>query len=350
MAKTGLKEQVRLDTSKLLPPRRSPADVDEVKFGKPLDLAGLRKSLDMEQVLRHFLGKRDLKSLHLDEAGFLRALKETEKRLSGQKATVDQLVGTFLEVVGPHHPIALEIRLGLVDANVDAAVFAALSGDAVFIRAGTSEAPKSLRSHRESLPMAEKRKATEVEMASVAESRIDGVKKGIDPDSIMHMRDLEIDNLEFSDRAVLMALPGGRWLLLLTEEYKTPGSGGVNAQTAVRDNRLFNDGVSAASTLRCRDAKGNVVTIALGDLLVNVATNATDKVAIKAATRTRYQQRTPRVTRAIKDRKEVYGDLRRLNSEADVSFVFLGLKYPSDKIRRFMEFLWRQSAPAPASR
>ena len=83
------------------------------------------------------------------------------------------------------------------------------------------------------------------------------------------------------------------------------------------------------------------VQIKLSDLLINVNTTTTDKFGLKAAGRTRYQQRCLRVTRAIRERKKTYGESVRLGANANVSYFFIGLKYPSKALRALMESLRR---------
>lgn len=142
------------------------------------------------------------------------------------------------------------------------------------------------------------------------------------------------------------------------------GSGGINAQTAIRDNRLFNDRVTSASSLtfyetglhtfvhtdlaptvpKLKTPKLNApIRINLSDLLVNVNTTTTDKFGLKAAGQNRYEQRCLKVTRVVQEHKKEYGEIRRLKADANATCFFVGLEYPSKALRMFMTAPWKGS-------
>ena len=278
------------------------------------------------------------------------AIIEVERRLAGQRATIDQLVGTLLEVIGPDHPIALDIRNELTRINLESLLHSFVIGEAAFIPAGTTLPPTPL--HLLDRPplghdaQSAVKPMTPKEAAGAPERIIEGlIRKQYDDlpkHRIVPVRDMAINGSEFCDRAVLLELEGGKWALLLSEEYKTVGSGGINPQVAIRDNRLFNDKISGDSVLTFyTGVHTEPVQIKLSDLLINVNTTTTDKFGLKAAGRTRYQQRCLRVTRAIRERKKTYGESVRLGANANVSYFFIGLKYPSKALRALMESLRR---------
>ena len=348
----SLRGAKRLATEALEVVRESlPAAAKTRKPGKPGKRLELAKIADLEKHIADHLSDRSLLKLALKKDEFVEVLHEVERRLGEQRATVDQLVGTVLEVIGPNHPIALDIRKEMVRVNLESLLHSHAIGEAAFIPAGTNLAPVSLHATgatpawRSGGPGVEPIMPQEAaKLSSGAIETLIGVQyAALDKRRVTYVRDLAINGSDFCDRAVLLKLEGGKWALLLSEEYKTVGSGGVNPQVAIRDNRLFNENVSADSKLTFYTDRGREpVKINLSDLLVNVNTTTTDKFALKASGRTRYEQRCLKVTRGVKERKTLYGDARRLNEDANVSYLFIGLQYPSGPLRRLMEALQRE--------
>ncbi|MBO9707385.1 MAG: hypothetical protein J7521_04140 [Caulobacter sp.] len=310
----------------------------------------MAKVKNLETLIGYHLSDKALGQLGLDREGFRGVMHEVEHRLGGQRATVNQLVGTVLEVIAPNHPIVKPIRTELVRVNLESLLHSYVIGEAAFIPAGTALEPVPL--HAAGLKTAPAwrsgdrgvRPLAPQDVAKLPEHAIEGLigqqYAALDQSRVTHVRDLAINGSDYSDRAVLLRLEGGKWALLLTEEYKAVGSGGVNPQTAIRDNRLFNENVSPNTPLTFYiGADVEPVQINLSDLLVNVNTTTTDKFALKAAGRTRYEQRCLKVTRGLNERKKQYGDARRLNEDADVSYLFIGLEYPSAPLRNLMTAL-----------
>lgn len=316
---------------------------------------------DLNVLIKRVATRRALKQLNMEhEEQFVAALRETERRLASQVATVDQMVGTFLEVVGAQHDIVVGIRDGLIDVNLEALVYAHLRGESCFIAAGTSfekalALPFEQAAGRGAMPtrgggrfgpslkqnLLEKLSGEELD--AIARERLGW----IDRRQIVPMRDVMIDGLEFADRATMLRLANGKWLLLLSEEYKTIGSGGINPQVSIRDNRLFNELVHPDSEFSFNyPGSGKPDTIRLGDVLISAATSSSDKLGIKAGNRERYEMRFLKGTKGVIERKAQWGEVVEVDQSTREMFLFVGLQYPSNSIRAMFETIWA-GAPAP---
>jgi hypothetical protein len=343
---SGLKNKVETDLAGLAVKKTPDVEVQE---GRALVLERVD---DLEVLVRTHVPEAALTALAGDADTFVGVLKDLERRLEGRRATVDQLVGTFLEIIAPDHPIVYEVRNRLVETNLGETIQCVVLGEASFVLAGSEGAPKRLRelgAGDAMLPWSpgEAPRPAELAPSSKADPRrtealVGTLRTRIDAHRVVPLRELTIDGSQFSDRAVFLELEGGYWLLLLSEEYKAPSSKDINAQVAIRDNRLFNDAVDSGSTLKARDTNGDEVVIPFDKLVVNLNTTRTDRVGVKAASRTRYERRVLTVTERIQERKAHYGEVTKLGTDANVSYVFVGLEYPAQALRTFLTQVWRQ--------
>lgn len=338
------------------------------KASKPIDFDVLPSNL--AHTLSVLIRPHHLALLRMNAEQFENALFETVLRLREKsRCTVDQMVGTFLEVVGEDHPVVADMRYQLAEQNVIAAIDALVSGDSVFFVAGAAANPDltvpltpdvARPLERLELPWREQRKGKPVlDPNEDRELQLRNLAGMIDQHKIHYVRDLAIDGLAFSDRAVLLELPGGRYLLLLTEEYKTPGSGGLIPQMAIRNNRLWNEGVSPSSRFSFTNALGVKVEVPLGKLVVNAAMSSFDSLGVKAASRDRFTQRIAKATDGVIERKQTYGEYVEITKGENMRFdgvgqpqpvrpedvtgasVVVGLAYPADAIRSMFERLFR---------
>lgn len=327
-----------------------------------MDLAGMHGTKAFANLLRNCINERVLDELLMEMKGFTACVEETRRRLHGEAATVDTMVGTFLEVVGDRHLVVNALRSDLIDINVYWAVASHLTqGNATFLRAGTANTfmaavpdvevefhwmggkkpPAQNLVDLQAIP-------TKTSAAKVSErwdAQVNHYVSQLDLGRIRHVSDLRIHGSKFCDRAVLLQLKNGDWLLLLSEEYKTAGSGGMNPQQAVRNNRLFNSQVNENTIVTFVDTQGTVQSILLGNLVLNANAQTTDKMGIKAARSDAPLYRYLRVTKAVKAAKKKYGENPTLGRGSDTAFYFLGLQYPGRAIRDFFEGVFSALPP-----
>jgi hypothetical protein len=357
--------------------------------GKRLDV--LNGKLDIVKLINTHITPAHLKQLGMSEREFMDAVLETERRLGGQSATVNQYVGTFLEVVAPHHPNVKEIRKILRDMNVDIAIQSLTQKEASWMRAGTPrvdstgkfighgvdlywhdpQIEENILKKIDKLEAAYKnQKITPDQYAQQIDNIVQQRIKNLDRTKIIEVRDLTINGSEYCDRAILMRAKDGKWLVLLTEEYKTRASGGVNAQSSIRDTRLFHEkldsdsklgfhpvygayeipptsGSSPKSASRFYEPSGSdkPVTIDIRDVYLNTQTTVSDRFATKALSsgnQSTYETRALKVTRSIKERKGKFGEKVRKGEISDTVLNFVGLAYPGNVIRNLFQDVWKQ--------
>jgi hypothetical protein len=206
---------------------------------------------------------------NLSEPEIRRAFVETAHRHAGGKPTPQMLKGTFNEIVLGHAPERCAARTRIVEAALFLQIFDLVAGrKSFFINDGLTaggfnavplSAGRVLTLADLKLPPAE-RAAAAKRMKSrpagppspalydfvLAETyRLHAVLK----DQVVHVRDTEIDGSEFIDRGSVLPLTGDRHLLNASEEFKTVGSGGGAAQSAVKLSRMYGPGISGATPL-----------------------------------------------------------------------------------------------------
>ena len=364
-----------LSDAKNLPERKNAKQADK---GRPLELG---KIADVAGILARTISKATIRKLFLiDESSFMAAVREVELRLAGQRATVDMAVGTFLEVIGPDHPMVLEIRSRIRQANITNAIESHTLGEAVFVQAGSAVDLTSARATAGTLDAVGDgvdfywREGTNAPPAGDFDGAVHKGGKSpkeadahffdlvtrrlanLDSRRIREIRDLTIDGSKFCDRAVLLELKGGKWLLLVTEEYKCPHSGGGRTQTAIRDVRMFNKDVRPDSRFTYFDDAGTPVEILLKDLLVNFGAAQGDTLLVKAGRTQRGHRRRPEfVWQELRDRMKHYGvtpdttprdgskKKPKKNQPIDFSFQAMTLAYPAREVRAFFQALWQDS-------
>jgi hypothetical protein len=323
--------------------------------GKHLDFTALKGKDSLENLLKAHITPAVLDDLLVDEATFRRYVEETRSRLGGGRSTVDQLVGTFLEVVGEKHPVVADVRDELVEVNLGHAVWTAMNDPGSFVRAGTADLPalarpagdiefhwKDGKPPPKSLPEPPADVVRDpARLSEWQDAQVSWLRSRMDAGSVKPVRDLMIGNSEFCDRAVLLKLKNGHWLLLLSEEYKTAGSGDIAPQSAGRDNRLFNADIDGQASLSFRNPDGSTGQCFLANLVINRVSSTSDRVGIKAGRSDWLSTRIQRVTKGVKEKKAKYGEKVRLGAQADTIFFLLRLQYPGREIRNFFEAVSR---------
>lgn len=357
--------------------------------GKKLDI--LNGKFNIVKLIDTHITKADLDRLKMSDREFMDAVLETERRLGGQVATVNQYVGTFLEVVGPHHPDVKEIRELLRDMNIDIAVQSLTKKEKSWMRAGTPRVdgkgnfdghgvdlywqdPSKELAIAKSIDDLEADYKSQKISPDLYAQKIDNLVqqriKNLDRTKIIEVRDLTIDGIEYCDRAILMRAKDGKWLVLLTEEYKTRASGGVNAQTSIRDTRLFHEELGSNSKLGFHPVSGTYeipptsgsppksvsrfyepsgsdkpVEIDIREVYLNTQTTTSDRFATKARSsgnQPTYETRVLKVTRSVKERKGKFGEKVRIGEISDTALSFVGLVYPGNSIRNLFQDIWKQ--------
>lgn len=323
--------------------------------GKHLDFDALKGRDSLENLLKAHITPAVLDELLVDEATFRNYVDETRRRLGDGRSTVDQQVGTFLEVVGEKHPAVADVRDELVEINMGHAVWTAMTDPGSFVRAGTADLPahaapagdiqfhwKDGKPPAKSLPEPPADVARDpARLSEWQDAQVKWLASRMEAGSVVPVRDLMIGNSEFCDRAVLLRLKNGHWLLLLSEEYKTAGSGGIAPQSAGRDNRLFNADIDGQASLSFRNPDGTPGQCFLANLVINRVSATSDRLGVKAGRSDWLSTRVQRVTQAVKEKKATYGEKVRLGAKADTVFFMLRLQYPGREIRNFFEAVSR---------
>jgi hypothetical protein len=206
---------------------------------------------------------------NLTEAQVRLAFVETERRLALMKPTISQLKGTFNEIVLGHAPERCAARTKVVEAALFFQLFDVVAGRASFFTVdgltGGGLAAVPLSAGRvltlDDLPLsatelaALKRQMKRRPTGPPSPALYDFALELTDPlhaavkESVIHVRDWEIDGSEFIDQGSILPLREARQLLVASEEYKTAGSGGGTTQSAVKLNRIYEPGISGTTPL-----------------------------------------------------------------------------------------------------
>ncbi len=195
----------------------------------------------------------------LAEPEICRAFEETARRHALMRPTIEQLKGTFNEIVLGHAPERCAARTRIVEAALFFQLFDLVAGRAsFFINDGLTAggfATVPLSAGRvltlADLPLAPAERAAAAkrmkrrpagppspvlyDFALAETERLHAALKG----QVLHVRDAEIGGSEFIDFGSVLPLTANRRLLVASEEYKTVASGGGAAQSAVKLNRIF---------------------------------------------------------------------------------------------------------------
>lgn len=291
-----------------------------------------------------------LEELELTRSDFDAAMEELRKRSAGARQTPEQLVGTFFEIIGARHGDVASMRDTLVNANLESALHAAFTGRGVFLAAGgdvtVATAMTELLDNIEwtdggalakQLLGEFAAKKTALADRKVGDENLAQLIKRIKPSTIEKVRDLYIDGNKYCDGAVLLRLRNGKALLLVSEEYKAPKSGGIRSQQAVRNNRLFNDAVQPDSKFEYFDAKHQRQSLDLGNLLLNCDTVANDQFGVKAAVNNHdVEALFVKATQSVVERKRKYGESLRPRRDVNTIFFYIKLSYPSGLVRKVL--------------
>lgn len=207
---------------------------------------------------------------NLSELQIIRAFEETARRHAGMSPTIEQLKGTFNEVILGHAPERCKARTRIVKDALFLQLFDLVAGRAsFFIKDGLTAGAFS------AVPLSAGQVLTLADLPltpperAAAVKRMTGRPKGPPSpalydfalaeterlhtallDLIIHVRDAEIGGSEFIDFGSVLPLTAGRLLLVASEEYKTVASGGGAAQSAVKLNRIFRAEVAGNTEIR----------------------------------------------------------------------------------------------------
>lgn len=341
--------------------RRANDDVHPEKedlSGRLIDILAHEKRGTLDKLIKAHITKGVLAQLHIDAQTFRSYVYETKRRLGLGTCTVNQLVGTFHEVVGDAHPVVVELRTQLIDLNSEMAIKSLIDGSDDFVSAGSASLPwdavgksgiqlpwknenKALRLMKEKAPPGVS--GDPIRLAEWNEAKLKTLRAELDLAKIEEVIQLTVNGLPYCDRANLLRLKDGRYLVLLTEEYKTIRSGELGSQSAARDNRLLNSDVSLDTVVEFSDMNGTKTSTVLGKLVLNASTTTSDRMGVKASKNDSLQTRIQNVTKGVKKKKETYGDDVKLGDKANAVFFVLRIKYPGDAIRNFFEALHRES-------
>ena len=151
----------------------------------------------------------DLKKLGINENELEKVFAEALRRLTKDqnKITVSQWLGEIFETLAPNHPDVIEIRNSVLKEALELANEALGKPDAFFNFKG-----KSIYLNE---------RFTDITM----------------------IRSLWISDKKFCDMAILAKTKSGKYVLLVTEEYKTQGVKlkELDVQQAARNSRIFDD-------------------------------------------------------------------------------------------------------------
>lgn len=313
----------------------------------------------LKAIVKPFLRSRPLRWLILNDTRFYKILIETERRLEGQRVPLDTFVGTFWEVAGSELKEVVGLRRELVQLNLEALVEAEMRGEAAFLLGGVAIEDAMALTLEEAVgrgalatkggklgPKIPKDLLDRMSIEEI-EALVRERLGRLDLKRVIEVHEVKINGSKFVDRAVMLQLKDGQWLLLLSEEYKTVGSGGINPQIAIRDNRLFSSEVSPNTELSFYEVEtGTLRKVRLGDLLINLNTSTSDKLGVKAASRTKFQYRMLKATQGVVERKDVWGEDVKLGDETREMFTFVGVQCPSATLRELMTAIWSRAPVA----
>lgn len=323
------------------PPKKEKGRYFTWDLKKPLQK--LRKVIDTHVTTKF------LKALAMERKEFDEIMDELQRRVAGTAATIDQLVGTFFEIAGSKHPDVVTMRREIVWNNIESALQAMFQSKEVFMTAaGDIATAEVLKKFISEVEWRDGGKAAKKILAAFDAGKTTAAKRllndntmkalidAVAPGSVHRVRDLSIDGLKYCDRAVLLQLKNGKALLLLSEEYKAPSSGGMNPQQSIRNLRLFNGEIKPNMKLKYFDAYGNPVARDVGDLLLNCDTVGSDQMGIKAASKSDIEHKLIKVSKAVRERNLVYGNTLTMGRDANSIYFLYKLKYPSGLVRAML--------------
>lgn len=323
------------------------------------------------QALVHAV-KREL-ALTEEQLGW--ALKETARRLSKMRPTEDQIVGTFIEVVAAVSKPIRSTRKGMVRACLGVQIrdmilggrnffsnqampagglATAVDSDAFALRIG--DLPLTATEKTQSMKRLQKREPGMSDQAW--DAAVDAeVARLVDlvESKVVNVRDTEIGTAEFVDRAVLLPLEDGRLILLCSEEYKAPRSGGGGRQTALRINRLFNGNVAPGTPftytvtsnatigqqMRSATRSAAPVTTTMDQLIIPSSTRGSDQILVKASRSgtNELEIATQRRSRKLAAQKSEYGDPVRAGKTVEVTYFKQLFSLPGRELRAVVKRL-----------
>lgn len=347
---------------------------------KPKPKPDVGKPLNIDAKKLHDLGGRDFKAFveaaqrecGLDEGDVGWALEETARRTAGTRPTEDQVVGTFIEVVAAVAPLTVNVRRGMFFACLNLQVRDMIAGEIAFFSnaaIGTSnqldivKAEKGFALTLDKLPLSQKEKAMITKLiphAGMSEgtrnqtihSVTTAIVRLLEP-KLVHARDTTIGGLKFVDRAVLLPLADGQIILVMSEEYKAPKSGGGGVQSSLRINRIFNTDIKPGTeftytvtsnhdiaTRRSKPPETEVeVRTTMGKVILSASTRGTDQLLVKTSGTGRNETQIASQSRNQKlvDAKRGKGESLRRGKTIDVTFYKQFISLPGRELRNLLK-------------
>lgn len=303
--------------------------------------------------------------------------EETARRHAAMSPTIDQLKGTFNEVVLGCSKERCAVRAEVERASLVQHMAEVVTGGPTFFSniglppGGLADVAvdAGLRLTLDDLPLspmelaaAQKRlpkrapgmvDLTWNTLVFAEAERLAGILSG----RLIHVRDAEIDGLEFFDMGALLPLKHDMKLLVASEEYKTVRSGKGGQQSAVRANRIFRPEVSEDSALRLvrtsntpiaeRVGKSpeaaTILDTTVGRLLLPTASQGIDQTLVKATTRGKDATSVQFVRRGrgLVERKKELGEVVRRGKTVELTIYRESMRMPGPEIEAVFEALRR---------
>lgn len=247
------------------PPKAKPE-----KKGKTFDHNDIKLPKIKKLIIKIAKKHLDLDKLGVTEEEFHNALAYSLRRLKKDQGriTVSSWLGETFEVLAPKHPAVVELRNNLMSEAIvlfnegvnKKGIFFNYKGDESIIAKGISE-------------------------KSIIEVR-----------SLWIKRPGDLKGKKFCDRAIFAKVSGGKYVLLLSEEYKTEGVKlkELDLQQVARNLRFFDDGNTDDTKItftECSNQKNS--EIELKDILLN-SYNPGGRIGIKSSSRTKLEIRFPK--------------------------------------------------------
>jgi hypothetical protein len=313
----------------------------------------------------------------LTEAEVAWCFEETARRHATMSPTIEQLKGTFNEVVLGCSSERCANRTLVEHASLVQQMVEVVRGGATFYcnvglpPGGLADVPPDaglrltlddlLLTPRE-LAAARKRMPKQTpgmdfliwnQLASAEAERLADILVG----RLVHVRDAEIDGLEFFDMGALLPLKDDMNLLVASEEYKTVLSGKGGQQSAVRANRIFRPEVSEDSALRLirtsntpisqrarqSPERATAINTTVGRLLLPTASQGIDQTLVKATTKGKDAASVQFVRRGsgLVDRKRELGEVMRRGKTVELTIFRERMRMPGAEIEDVFEALRR---------
>lgn len=307
------------------------------------------------------------REFELDEEQLAAAFRETERRLLGIRATEDQVVGTFIEVVAGVSGATVGIRRSMVRVSLVLNIWALIVGERNLfstrnLRTGgfdNAAATDGFKLRLADLPLSpdELKAATDAFPVRTPGMSADRWHRLVDKEAerlarvleskVVYGRDTVIGTQEFVDRLAFLPIGEDRLLLLMSEEYKAPRSGGGGAQSSLRINRLFNGEVgpdtlfsyfpvSNAPLGSGRAVDPEPVVITMSKVIVSSSTRGGDQLLVKASASGKDDvliAMQKRSTGLARDKRR-YGEQMRVGKAVDLTFVKQYFSFPGREVRR----------------